>query len=151
MYISKYLVYQYTNNYKSFSAVMLCPIYLKNRGSGLIYRTLTFCILIMSMSGLLTAQTQNIELNDSSKTVVETVKDFSEKDNFISRFLKTILVNDDVVTQHGNTIHDADKKLIRKYTGKIIRKINVEVLDVFGASVDHPKDTVRSWLQDNGN
>src|ERR1035437_6091964 len=107
-------------------------------------------ILIMCMSECLPAQTKNIEPNDSSKNVIETVKDYSGKDNFFSRFLRMILVKDNE-QRPGNTIHDADKKMIRKFTGKIIRKINVEVLDVFGASVDNPQDTVRSWLQDNGN
>src|ERR1035437_3926134 len=107
-------------------------------------------ILIMNMSECSTAQTKNIEPNDSSKNVIETVKDYSEKDNFFSRLVRKFLVQDNEI-QPGSTIHDADKKIIKKYTGKIIRKINVEVLDVFGASVNNPQDTVRNWLQDNGN
>lgn len=124
--------------------------YMKKRGAGFRYRIITLSILIMCMSECLTAQKKNIEPKDSSKNVVETVKEYSEEDNFFSRLVKKVLVQDNE-TQPGSTIHDADKKLIKKYTGKIIRKINVKVLDVFGASVDNPQDTVRNWLQDDGN
>jgi Surface antigen variable number repeat. len=104
----------------------------------------------MNMSECSAAQTKNIEPNDSTKDVIEKVKDYSEEDNFFSRLVRKIFVQDNEI-QPGNTILNADKKMIKKYTGKIIRKINVEVLDVFGASVDNPQDTVRSWLQDEGN
>src|ERR1035437_6647776 len=124
--------------------------YMKKRGAGFRYRIITLSILIICMSECLTAQKKNIEPKDSSKNVIETVKDYSEEDNFFSRLVKKVLVQDNE-TQPGSTVHDADKKLIKKYTGKIIRKINVKVLDVFGASVDNPQDTVRNWLQDDGN
>jgi hypothetical protein len=94
-------------------------------------------ILIMNMSECSTAQTKNIEPNDSTKDLIGTVKDYSQKDNFFSKLVRLILVKDNEI-QPGNTIHDADKELIKKYSGKIIRKINVKVLDVFGASVDNP-------------
>ncbi len=78
------------------------------------------------------------------------MKDYSKKDNFFSRLVKTILVEDDE-QQPGSTRPGADKKIIQTFSGKVIRKINIEILDVFGGSVDNPKDTVRSWLQNGGN
>ena len=89
-------------------------------------------------------------LQDSSTNVVQDVKDYSKKDNFFSRLLRTFLVEDDE-QQPGSTRPGAAKKTIRRFSGKVIRKIDVEILDVFGASVDNPKDTVRSWLQRGGN
>ncbi|MDR3609433.1 MAG: hypothetical protein P4L27_02595 [Ignavibacteriaceae bacterium] len=103
----------------------------------------------MSFSEFLSAQTISIVPVDSSKNVMESVKDYSGKDNFFSKQLKKIFVQDEQLS--GNKIQDADKKLIRKCSGKIIRKINVEVLDVFGASLYNPQDTVRTWLEGKGN
>jgi hypothetical protein len=106
-------------------------------------------ILILSMLKSLPAFTINIQPSDSGKNVIENVKDYSEKDNFILRFVKMIFVKDE--QQFENKIHDYDKKLISKNKGKIIRRINVKVLDVFGASLNNPDDTVRSWLEQTGN
>jgi len=121
-----------------------------NKLSGFICKTLFLIILIFCFSENLAALTNNILPDDTSKSVVDKVKDYSQKDNFLSKFLRTIIVKDDE-PQSENKTHDSDLKKIRKYTGRIIRKINIVVLDVFGASVNNPKDTIRSWLQDEGN
>jgi hypothetical protein len=89
---------------------------------------------------------------DTNTTVVRDIKEYAKKDNFISWFLRQILVDDVDSTGHvGKTLFNHDKKIIKNCSGKIIRKINVTVLDVFGASVRNPQDTVRSWLQDGMN
>ena len=101
------------------------------------------------MSGSLIAQKKYIAHDDSSETVVQAVKDYSEEDNLFSKLVKSVLVQDDELV-HTIAL-DPDRKKIRQYTGKFIRNINIEVLDVFGGSVDHPKDSVRSWLEETGN
>jgi hypothetical protein len=102
------------------------------------------------MSEFLTARSNVTVLNDSSKSIVSDVKDYAQEDNFFSRLLKMILVKDDN-QQPKRTTPDPDGKIIRKFTGMVIRKINVVILDVFGASVNNPNDTVRNWLQQAGN
>ncbi|MBU2493046.1 MAG: hypothetical protein KJ571_10520 [Bacteroidetes bacterium] len=128
---------------------MLNPMNLKNNLSEFIYLFLTISIFIICTSDCLIGQEKIVESKDTSN-VVQEIKDYSEKDNFFSKILKSIIVIDDE-QQSGITLPDPDKKIIKKFTGKIIRKINIEILDVFGASVNNPKDTVRSWLQDVGN
>lgn len=110
-------------------------IFLKNRREGFIFLTVTICIII-STANYISAQTKTIE-QDSSNNNIE------------SKFLKMISVKK--VQLPGNDIHESDKKMINKYSGRIIRNINVRVLDVFGASLDNPEDTSQSWLEDKGN
>jgi hypothetical protein len=101
------------------------------------------------MSKSLSAESICIQPFDSSKNIMDNFKDYSEKDNFFSRFIKMIFVKNE--KQPVNKIHDADKKMISNCNGKIIRKINIRVLDVFGGSINDPDDSVRSWLENTGN
>ena len=125
------------------------PVNLKNRRPEFTYRLFTISILIICISACLIAQEKIVEPKDTSK-VVQDIKVYSEEDNFFSKILKSIIVIDDE-QQSEIKLPDPDKGIIKKSTGKIIRKINIEILDVFGASVINPKDTVRNWLQDVGN
>ena len=135
-----------TNHYQQHMVELMCP---KKRRPEYIFQLLVFNILILCMSECLVAQKKSIEPVDSSK-VVQEVKDYSEKDNIFSRILRSVLVDEDE-QEPSSAVPDPDRKIIKRFTGKVIRKINVEILDVFGASVDNPKDTVRSWIQERGN
>ncbi|MGE5683337.1 MAG: hypothetical protein ACM34K_20945 [Bacillota bacterium] len=126
-------------------------MYLKNRWSESLNGIFISGILILFSSVYLIAQKKNTTPDDTSKTVIQEVKDFSEKDNYFSRLLKNIIVHDDEQQQNVNVPQDPDKNIIRKYTGKVIRKINVVNLDIFGASVNNPDDSLRSWFQKSGN
>ena len=106
-------------------------------------------MLLIGMSGILIAQKKVIAPADSGQNVVDDVKEYSKEDNFFSRIVKSVLVQDEEFEQ--STPLDPDRKIIKQYTGKIIRNINIEVLDVFGGSVDHPKDSLRSWVEETGN
>ena len=137
------------NMYGFYQQPMHNPDNLKERPPEFIYRFLTISIFIICISDCLIAQEKIAEPIDTSK-VVQDIKDYSEKDNFFSKILKSIIVIDDE-QQSEITPPDPDKKIIKKFTGKVIRKISIKILDVFGASVNNPKDTVRSWVQDIGN
>jgi len=137
------------NEYGFYQLPIQNPVNLKNSKPVFIYLFLTISVFIICISDCLIAQEKIIEPKDTSK-VVQDIKEYSEKGNFFSTLLKSIIVIDDE-QQSEITLPDPDKKIIKKFTGKIIRKINIEILDVFGASVNNPKDTVRSWLQDIGN
>jgi hypothetical protein len=115
------------------------------------WRILTFSVAVLCMSECLAAQTQTVEPRDTSTTVVQDVKDYSREDNFFSRLLKGVLVKDDDDQDSARARLQAAREMIRAFSGKVIREINVEILDVFGGSVDNPKDTVRNWLQSGGN
>jgi len=106
-------------------------------------------VLFICLSGCLVAQGSKSPAKDTSANVVQEVKDYSEEDNFFSRLVKSILVQDDESLLISPL--DPDRKIIKQYSGKIIRTINVEILDLFGGSVDHPKDTLRTWLEVTGN
>ena len=110
-----------------------------------------FIIFIM-LSGLTTelrADEIKTDTTDSGN-VVENVKKYSKKDNFFSKFIKSILVVDDDA-KILKSKESADNSIIKKFTGKKIRSINVELLDVFGGSVTKPDDTLRGWLENIGN
>ena len=114
------------------------------------WRILAVSILALCTSERMAAQTKQDETRDSSGTVVQDVIEYSKRDNFFSRLLKTFVVVDD--EQQAGTIHPgSNRKMLHSFTGKVIRDITVEILDVFGGSVDSPNDTVRSWLQTGGN
>lgn len=128
----------------------ILPSYcLKTKRLRSFYHILPAIILTISMSGFLIAQNKYIAPADSGEKVVQEVKDYSKEGNFFSKLVKSILVQDDELV-HVVPL-DPDRKIIKQYTGKFIRNINIEVLDVFGGSVDHPKDSVRNWLEETGN
>lgn len=85
---------------------------------------------------------------DTNKTLIQEVKDYSEQDGFFSKLIRNILVTEDEETKSDPS---SAEKINRKYTGRIIRNIDINVLDVFGTSVDHPLDTATNWLQKAGN
>lgn len=128
---------------------MLPSYCLKTRRLSSVYHILLAIILIISMSGFVIAQKKDIVPADSSEKVVQEIEDYSKKGTILSKLIRSILVQD------GELVHiiplDPDRKIIKQYTGKFIRTINIKVLDVFGGSVDHPKDTVRNWLEETGN
>jgi len=130
-------------------AAYVQTIYMKNGRREFMWRVFGSSILILCMSECLTAQEKKVDTPDSSTNVVQDVKDYSKKDNFFSRLVKKILVDDE--QQPGSTRPGADKKLIQTFAGKVIREIHIEILDVFGGSVENPNDTVRNWLQNGGN
>lgn len=108
------------------------------------------CILVVLISGQSFARFKNNLPRDSTKTMIQDVKDFSKKDNFFSRQLKNIIVRDEEQYEAAAPV-DPDRSIIKKYTGKFIRYIRVEKLDVFGASVNDPEDSVRTWFQNGSN
>ncbi|MGE5682072.1 MAG: hypothetical protein ACM34K_14485 [Bacillota bacterium] len=126
-------------------------MYLKKRSPVFINLIFVFSLLELFSSGSINAQTKNIQASDTSKTIVQEVKDFSEEDNFFSRQLKKIIVHDEEQQLPSSAPIDPDREIVKNYTGKIIRKISVENLDVFGASVNNPGDSVRNWFQKGGN
>lgn len=106
-------------------------------------------MLLAGMSGSLVAQEKNAASADSSSAIVQGVKEYSKGNNVFSKLVRMILVQDENIV-HTSPL-DPDIKIFRQYTGKYIRDIKVEVLDVFGGSVERPKDTVRTWLEERGN
>ncbi len=89
-------------------------------------------------------------ITPDTSSIYDDVKDFSKKDNIFSKLVKSILK----VENDSNNIHipfDTDKNIIKKFSGKIVRTIEVVVLDVFGGSIENPEDTTRGWLEDIGN
>ena len=112
-----------------------------------LHHLLTLFVMLLLLPEPLSAQ---VKKNEPVDTVVQSVKEYSEKDGFFSKLVKGVLVNDDI-KEPANALSGRDVKLIKKFTGKIIRNIQVDVLDVFGASVDDPYDSIRTWFQDRGN
>jgi hypothetical protein len=124
----------------------------KEKLKTLIKRTMVAIIIVLMlfyMTISMNAVNKKIKSADSSN-IVDDIKDYSKKDNFFSKFIKSVLVEDNDMKPFKTPL-DPDRKIINKYKGKIIRKIDVKTLDVFGASVDRPQDTTRGWFEDKGN
>ncbi len=100
-------------------------------------------ILFSLKSSLIFSQ----EEKKDSTTFIEDVKKFSEKENIFSRLLKNILVFDELeeTTTPENYSH------LTKYSGKFIRKLNIVVLDVFGASIEDTSTAPTGWIKTTAN
>ncbi|HEX2962477.1 MAG: hypothetical protein ACM3UR_14755 [Bacteroidota bacterium] len=125
-------------------------MYLKKRSLELLSSVFIYSILILSGTEPLIARGNYSRQADTSKSIVQRAKDFSEKDNFFSRLLRNIITHDEELQPAGKPL-DPDREIVGKYTGKVIRNIYIEVLDLFGASVHNPEDSLRTWLQKRGN
>ena len=73
----------------------------------------------------------------------------SDSVGFFKKIENMILVKDK--GKEGSEVRDSDKSLINKYAGKIIRHIDIKILDVFGPSIYNPDDTAKTWFGDKGN
>lgn len=108
-----------------------------------IFRLILILNFLLVINNLLLCQ----EPQQDTSGVFNKVKRFTEKDNFFSKLLRNIFVFEDESFDTGEEV----TRNYNKFSGKIIRKINVNVLDVFGASVNHPNRQPNSWLQKTGN
>jgi hypothetical protein len=128
----------------------MLPLYcLKRKRHRFFYQIHIAIMLFLSMSGILIAQEKTAAPVDSSSHVVQDVKEYSKGSNIFSKIVKLILVRDEEFSRL--TPLDPTGNTLKRYAGKTIRNINIAVLDVFGGSVDHPQDTVRSWIEKTGN
>jgi hypothetical protein len=105
-------------------------------------------VLLIGASGPLSAQKKSAVPADSGGNVVRDVQEYSKGTGFFSRLVRMALVQDELA-RSGPL--DRDKKIFAQASGKIIREISIDVLDVFGASIDHPTEMNRSWLEGTGN
>jgi hypothetical protein len=108
---------------------------------------LIFIIYIFCNTEFLNAQTINKTVKD---TTIKKNDTKSDTNSIFSKLLKAISVSDDKNNKRDSVLK-SDSKIIQRQAGKIIRKINVKILDLFGASVYDPEDTVRSWIERTGN
>ncbi len=110
---------------------------------------ISYCIFFTICVNNVNAGPKMIFQSDSS-SIIDDIKSYSKKDNFFSKALKSIVVVESD-TMNKTKKFDKDSKIIKKYSGKYIRNIDVEILDVFGANVDNPDDSVRGWFENIGN
>lgn len=106
--------------------------------------TINIAVVLMLLAGTAAAQGEK----DTAKGIIGEVKKFSEKDNFFSKLLRNIFVTDDTDEQERN--QDIYRQF-SPYSGRIIRNVEITVLDVFGPTIRRPEEHARSWLQKTGN
>ena len=106
-------------------------------------------VLLLMKSNLVANEIDTVKTSkkDTSGTIMQNIKQFSKKDNFLSKLLHDIftLEREDTIDRSSNY------KDFGKYSGKIIKKINVKIFDVFGESIYDTSRSPRSWLQKTGN
>ncbi|HYG37794.1 MAG TPA: hypothetical protein VD908_04210 [Cytophagales bacterium] len=88
-------------------------------------------------------------VGSKSGAIIQEVKIFAEKDNIVSKLLRNFLIierksSPSEPQQYSDETFD-------DFEGKFIRKINIKVLDVFGASINNPDKREKGWLEKTGN
>ncbi|MEO8167846.1 MAG: hypothetical protein ABI623_06345, partial [bacterium] len=110
----------------------------------------TLCIVILTISlGKAQTRKDSTKVADSSG-VFEDVKKFSEKDNWISKLVRNVLVIDENDSLAAERTTSTEKNY-KRFKGKFIRDVRIRVLDVFGPSISKPDAQAVSWLQITGN
>jgi hypothetical protein len=110
------------------------------------------CLTILFLLSLTTAHAQitgRDSINNKSDSIIKEVKIFASKNNFVSKLLRNFLVKE------KKSISQTEKKFSNKsydqYEGKIIRNIDILVLDVFGASINNLGKKETGWFEKTGN
>ena len=84
-----------------------------------------------------------------SDSIIEEVKVFAQKKNIVSRLLRNfIVIERKKVPQKGKEVSE---KPYARFEDKIIRNIDVKVLDVFGATINDTSKVARSRFEKAGN
>ncbi|MGE5496825.1 MAG: hypothetical protein ACM3Q2_02050, partial [Syntrophothermus sp.] len=112
---------------------------------------LQLTLLILSFQPVFPQETgsgKKEKARDTSKGIVDNVKDYTKKEGFFPRLISNFLIKDDDLAEKSRKEGDLANK---RYSGRIIRNIDIQLLNVFGSSVDRPEDTVHNWLIDAGN
>jgi hypothetical protein len=133
-------------------------VWIRERDS-LVIRIDTLCvnneiILVISNTVFIIKDTVVI-LQDTvisrDEKVLKQIKEFSERKNFFSRLLKKILIfEDDKPISVAESIEQSDKKY-ETYEGKVIRKVEIKVLDAFGPSLNNMEREPRNIFEKSGN
>lgn len=89
-----------------------------------------------------------------NERVLQDIKEFSERNNLFSKLLKNILVFETHKTLPATTVSSPTQNSNIKYEpyeGKIIRNVSVNVLKVFGPTIQNPEYRSRGLLEKSGN
>ncbi|WP_156140759.1 hypothetical protein [Sporocytophaga myxococcoides] len=91
-------------------------------------------------------------LRTKNEQVLKDIQQFSQKKNFFSQLIKNFLVFE-TKTENQEKPESREKSDERydSYENKVIRKIDIRVLGVFGPSVDNPDKKPRGFLEKSGN
>jgi hypothetical protein len=89
-----------------------------------------------------------------NEKILHSVEQFTKKRNIFSRLLRNIVVFEKkrpLEISSTTAATQTEDKPYRNYNGKIIRDIEVRVLDAFGRSLNDPEKKPRSLLEKGGN
>lgn len=76
------------------------------------------------------------------------IRDFAEKDNLLSRLLREVISEPSSQKANG---WDFSYSEFSQHKGKIIKKIGIVGLNVFGATIEDTGRQAKSWIQKTGN
>lgn len=95
---------------------------------------------------------QQDTIRTKNEQVLKDIQQFSQKKNFFSQLIKNFLVFESKIeNQSKPEAHEKSDERYESYENKIIRKIDIRVLGVFGPSVDNPDKKPRGFLEKSGN
>ncbi|MBX9852831.1 MAG: hypothetical protein K2X86_13890, partial [Cytophagaceae bacterium] len=112
--------------------------------------------VLMAEDSVVTVRDTVVIIQDTiftrNEKLLQNIKEFSEKDNFFSRILSAIVVFDDPPPSvNTKPVTQQSDKLYERYEGKVIRNIDIRVLDVFGYSLTRPEKKPKGFIEKSGN
>lgn len=113
---------------------------------------LIFIVQIFNVSMVLG---QNVPPQDSTqeklskKPIMDRLEDFAKKDNLISKLMRPLFVGESKASTKDTT--KSIEKAFKKYDGKLIRNVEIVVLDPFGYDIGNTYCKRVNWFQKQGN
>lgn len=89
-----------------------------------------------------------------NERVLKEIKEFSQKKNIFSRLIKGVLIFEDEPPKQQEQSQGERQQTSQRYEvyeGKVIRDVQIKVLDVFGSTVNNPEKKAKSILEKGGN
>lgn len=91
-------------------------------------------------------------IRTKNEQVLKDIRQFSQKKNLFSQLIKNFLVfESNEASQAKPESQEKSDERYTSYENKIIRKIDIRVLGVFGPSVDNPDKKPKGFLEKSGN
>ncbi|MCR6639328.1 MAG: hypothetical protein NVV82_10170 [Sporocytophaga sp.] len=91
-------------------------------------------------------------IRTKNEQVFKDIRQFSQKKNFLSQLIKNFLVfEENDASQTKPESKEKSDERYANYENKIIRKIDIRVLGVFGPSVENPDKKPKGFLEKSGN
>jgi hypothetical protein len=110
--------------------------------------------LIFMRDSVITIKDTVVIIQDTILTrnerVLKEIKEFTRRNTLFSRLLRNIFIFEEARPVVQEPVEQSDK-FFEPYEGKIIRSVNIKVIDVFGSRLSNPDRKPKNILEKSGN